>query len=277
MITGLIISDLHVGSAFAIFPDNFRLSSGGMVSLNDGQLYLLDCWNHMLDNLPRKFGFLIINGDVTDGVARKDLGRYIVEPDQDFQIRAAVKLIEPLAKRARFTYVSKGTPYHAGLGSSADEVFAERIGAVPDEWGHFASTWRVLSVEGIDIDFSHHRSISIRNDSAPLEREIQFDAMAAELKGGRSDLIVRSHGHRYAHLNIDGELGIHTPSWSLQTSFAQMSKSPNRLISRLVGGVRVNLFPSKKNGDIQDAADYIDVLGLVYPHPRVGKSIHGGG
>jgi hypothetical protein len=105
----------------------------------------------------------------------------------------------------------------------------------------------------------------------PGERELQFDRMAADLKDGSSDLILRGHGHRYVKMNVDGDLFVSTPAWSLQTDFAKMSRWPNRYLSRLIGGVRIDLFPDLKTGDIQDKEEYVKITGLVRPHPSIGK------
>ena len=276
-LTGIIVSDTHIGSAFGIFPEGYIGSTGSEITLNVGQKYLLECWDWMLEKVPRKVDFLMINGDVVDGTGRKDEGRWRVEPDPDFQVSAAKMLFlrgnPPLLNRAKRIYVSRGSAYHVETGARLDEIFAREIGATPDRMGHYASSWRILSCDGIDIDFAHHRSAHIRYESTPGEREMQFDRMIADLKGGSSDLIIRSHGHRYVKLNVDGDLFLATPAWSLQTDFAKMSKYPNRLLSRLIGGVRVDLYPELKTGGIQDKEEYVRITGLLRPHPKIGKEI----
>lgn len=278
---GVVVSDLQVGSAFGIFPAGFRASTGSIIKLNKGQKYLLKCWDWMLEQLPKRFDFLIINGEVADGIAKKDEGRWRVEPDTTFQVEAAIELFQrgspSLLKRAREVYVSRGSVYHSGIGGYLDEVFARRkeVGAVPDEWGHFASTWRILSVGGINIDFSHHRSACIRYESMTGEREMQFDRMVSDLKDGSADLILRAHGHRLVKLNVDGDLFLATPAWSIQTDYAKMSRWPNRWLSRLVGGARLDLYPDKKTAAIQDKEEYVKIIGLTYPHPKIGRTKHG--
>ena len=276
-LTGVVVSDTHVGSAFGIFPEGFTGSTGSEINLNVGQKYLLECWDWMLSKIPRRLDFLIINGDVADGPARKDEGRWRVEPDPDFQVLAARALFlrgdPPFLQRAKKVYVSRGSAYHSETGARLDEIFAREIGAEPDCMGHYASSWRILSCEGIDVDFAHHRSVHIRYESSQGERELQFDRMAADLKGGSSDLIVRSHGHRYVKLNIDGDIFVATPPWQLQTDFAKMSRYPNRWLSRVIGGVRLDFYPELKTGGIQDKEEYIKITGLVRPHPKIGKEI----
>jgi len=274
-LTGLVLSDLHVGSAFGILPQGFIGSTGSELILNQGQEYLLECWDWMLTKVPRRLDFLIINGDVADGVSRKEEGRWRVEPDPEFQVLAAKALFmrgdPPLLSRARKKYVSKGSVYHSGTSSYLDELFGREIEAEPDCMGHYASSWRLLSCEGIDIDFSHHRSTCIRYESMPGERELQFDRMVTDLKDGSSDLILRGHGHRWVKMCVDGDLFVATPAWSLQTDFAKMSRWPNRYLSRLIGGARIDLYPELKTGEIQDKEEYVRITGLLRPHPKIGK------
>jgi len=276
-LTGLIVSDTHLGDAYAVFPHGFKGSTGSVIALNEGQKYLLECWDWMIEQLPRRLDFLIVNGDVADGVARKDEGRWRVESDPEFQVLAAKALFmrgnPPLLNRAKKKYVSKGSAYHSGSGSHLDEMFGQQIKAEVDSMGHRASSWRVLSCQGIDVDIAHNRSVSIRYESSQGEREIQFDRMVADIKDGSSDLIVRSHGHRYVKLNVDGDIFVATPAWSLQTDYAKMSRYPNRWLSRLIGSVRVDLYPELKTGGLQDKEEYVKITGLTCPHPKVGKEL----
>jgi len=271
----LIVSDLQVGSAFGIFPEGFTLSTGSEYNLNTGQRYLWDCWQHMLKAFPKPDVF-ILNGEATDGLSKKLLGRYRVEPDPQWQVSAAVELVKPFVQEAGEVYVTKGTDYHTRPGGEDDEDFGIRMkefGAVPSALGHYAHDWLLLDKEGVTLDIAHARSVMIRYETTAGERELQSDAMSADLKeAGASDLIVRSHGHRYVKGNVDGELFVLTPCWSLQTEYAARSKWPNRWISRLIGGVQVDIYPKLKTGDPrQNREEFIHIKGLTYPHPRKGR------
>lgn len=278
-ITLLVLSDLQVGSAFGVFPEGFTLSTGSVYQLNTGQEYLFECWRHMAERLASP-DILVVNGEATDGLNKKLSGRHRVEPDPKWQVRAALELVRPFAEAASKVYVTKGSDYHTRPGGQDDEDFAGhlgKLGAVPSSKKHFAHDWLLLDIEGVLFDIAHHRSVMIRYESTPGEREVQFDMMAADLKqGGASDLIVRSHGHRYVSLNVEGRLYVSTPAWSLQTSYAARSKWPNRWISRLIGGVQVDIYPGLKTGDSrQDRQEFIKVTGLTYPHPQKGRLCFG--
>ena len=42
----LVVSDMHVGSAYGLLPEGFVGSTGAMLNLNMGQEYLWECWKH---------------------------------------------------------------------------------------------------------------------------------------------------------------------------------------------------------------------------------------
>jgi len=272
--TLLIISDLHVGSRWGLFPRDFQLSTGEVYQLNRGQEYLLECWEHTLAQVPKRFDVLIVNGDAINGPNPRESARDQIEQDPEWQVRAALALLEPVAKRARETYLTQGSAYHVGEAAKDEERLGWMLGAVPDPAGHYAWDWLLLDIQGVLLDISHHRSVGIRYESSFGEREMQFDRMIADVKGGSADIIIRAHGHRFLNLNVDGDLFVGLPAWQLQTRYARRSRWPNRWLSRLIGGVRVDLYPDKKTGQLQDKGDYVNVILLVYPHPSPGESYH---
>jgi len=268
--TGLIVSDLHVGSRWAIFPPDFQLSTGEIYQLNKGQEYLLACWNHMGKQLPGRFDFLIINGEHTHGKNQKEDARDLVEQAPEWQARAAVELLKPLAKRARVVLVTQGSTYHTDIGGQADEECAYLLGAYPAPDGHYAWDWALWNIDGILLDVAHRQSVTIRYEGMPLEREQQFDRISADVKGGSADIIIRAHTHTYKLLSIDGELSLSTPAWTLQDRYAKMSISPNRMLSRLLGGARLDLYPNKKTLDCKNKEEYVKASCLSYATPPIG-------
>ena len=270
----LIVSDLHVGSRWGLFPSNFQLSTGVTYTLNRGQEYLLSCWLDMQKRLPKRLDILIINGDAVQGQNTREGGRDIIEPDPQWQVRAAVELVQPLAKRAKEIYVTQGSDYHVRPGAEDDEAFAKAIGAIPDEAGHHAWDWLLLDVDNVLLDVAHHRSVVIRYETMPGEREIQFDRQVADIKGGSADIVIRSHSHRYTFINVDGDLALTTPAWQLQTRYARRSRWPNRWISRLLGGIYLEIEPGKKEPRPQDKGEYIIVRPILYSHPSPERRIY---
>jgi len=264
------ISDMHVGSRWGIFPPGFQGATGEVIQLNVGQEYLNECWEHQLKVLPKRFDILLLNGDIIHGKNKKENALHLTEQDPEWQVRAAKVLLEPLAKRARAVLATQGSPYHTGPGGWGDEALAHSLKARPDPAGHSAWDWALWNVDGVLLDVCHRESACIRYGSMPLEREQQFDRMSADIKGGSADLIIRAHIHTFQFLNADGELAVSSPAWCLQGGFAKLSISPNRKLSRLIGSVKITLFPDKKPAEPRNKGDYVSAEPIWYPTPRLG-------
>lgn len=264
----LVIADMHVGSAYGIFPPGFTLSTGHGAKLNVGQRYLLKCWQHKIKHLPNKLDYLLLMGDLINGSEHKDGGRGLTEIDPEWQTRAAQQLLEPITKRAALIYYLKGSTYHAGVSGTDEERLARTLTTTPDQWGHHSHNWLILNIQGIYLDLAHHQSVVTRYLNMPLEREIQFAQMsAADDQRPPVDLIIRAHAHRYLWLNLDGTLALSCPAWKLQDTFVQRSKLPNRRRSNIIGSTLLNLQPNKRKPATINRADYIQHTLLWYRHP----------
>ena len=268
MKTIVAIGDVHVGDRFAVAPLNFQTSLGTEHELDQGQSYLLGCFEHFQKQLPKKFDILLINGDVIQGTRQ---ARDVWEPDDVFQSRAAAELLKPLAKRARKTYVVRGTLWHGGEGNQAEELVGEALGA--EKWeSSYCHPWLHLNLDGVKLDVSHAQSIMTRYRTSSLDREIQYAPLLREW-GGEADLIIRSHSHHFSFVNIEGKLALSLPGWQLQNVFLQLSKQPSRNFPKFLGGARIDIWPKRKEGDRQDASEYITVKPILYPHPLLTQEI----
>jgi len=265
VLTEVIVSDTHVGSAYGVFPQGFRKSTGEIVRLNKGQRYLGKCWQHVLGVLPPTFDILVLNGDLTDGQNPRQMARDLTEADPEWQGRAAYELLAPLAERAGVVYATMGTTYHTGEAGTFEEQLAERLGAVPDEWGHCARDWLGLSVEGIKQDIAHAQSSMLRYKSTAAEREIQFEALAAVMKeGGTSHIIIRSHVHTYFNLFIEGTLYVSTFSFQLDSRYARLLKVKNRYLQRHIGVTVLELYPERVGKELHVA----EIKPIYFKHPK---------
>jgi len=244
-ITEVIVADTHFGSAFGLMPPDFRNSMGAVAGLNVGQKYLWECWQHALDVLPRKFDVLVLNGDLTHGQNPKELARDVTEPDPEWQQRAAYQGLLPLVERAGAVYGTMGSEYHVGVAGQWEEQLLCRLGAVPDAWGHHARDWLGLDLEGVRQDVAHSQSVFTRYRASGGEREIQFEALVSDVKGGRSHAIVRSHVHTYFEVFIEDALFLSTPAFQLSTRWARTRKMRQRFVQKYVGIVVLRLYPGR--------------------------------
>lgn len=258
-----LLADLHIGSAFAMWPPGMPLSSGGHYKLNKGQQYLLENWRRLIEELPR-FDMLIIAGDGTDGKQPAVQGRFIIEPEPLMQARALLELLQPLLKKQRRggqIFILQSSRYHDEDGAAMD-FLGQAIGAEKDAGGHYSHPWLLLEWNKIIFDIAHSQSFTIRYRGMPLEREGQFSDMA----GLQADAIIRAHTHACQWQYIEGanrlplRLELSLPALQLQSAFAASSKTPNRLISRNLGMVL-----------LEASSDWIDVRPYLFPHPPLRR------
>ena len=257
-----IIADLHVGSAFAPWPIGEANSAGCRVEPNVGQRYLNAHWQRIAGEVPA-FDVLVLGGDIIGGGEPKAEGRWAVEPDPGYQCKAAEALLAPylakLVQGGEVVYIA-GTEYHEGPEASDIEALARRLGAKEDRYGHCAQTWVVRDWGGWRVDIAHRQGLSQRMPLGSNSVEGQYSDMNAL----QADIIIRSHSHRASWAYEEGankhpfRLLVSTPAWQLQTRHAQRSTHPNRLWSRNLGLMILELTP--------DAAW---VRPYVFDHPRM--------
>lgn len=256
-----IIADIHVGSAFGPIPLKFVSSNGNLIQPNIGQKYLLRNWLRIADEIPN-LDVLILNGDIIDGQQPKAQGRYICEPDPQFQARAALELLQPYLAKSQIIYCTEGTEYHEGESATWAEWLAREIKAEAYQHGHYAWDWLLLEIGGLQFDIAHRQSFFLRYRATALEREMQFSAMLEST----ADVIVRSHTHQYAVLQMpcDGgiQFGISTPGWQLQSHYARTSYSPNRLYPLRLGIIAIII----ENDRVR-----VDDYTFAHPPPRRAK------
>lgn len=266
----VFVSDMHVGSAYAVFPERFKLSTGSIGHLNVGQRYLWDCWQDFLERLPKQFNILILNGDIINGQNKKESAADLTEVDPAWQQRAALSLLEPLAERAGKIWMTQGSTYHSGEVGRWEEQLARELGAEPDDWGHYAWDWLLLDVEGVKLDIAHSQSVVLRYVGMPLEREQQFDKIIQDWKGGSANVIVRSHAHRYVETHVELQQAVGTASWQLQPRYVRRGRIPNRQFSRYVGGLWMELLPE----NVGKPEYCAEIHPTLYRHPQMRRACY---
>lgn len=272
-LTALVLADLHAGSAYALWPRKFKRSTGHVVQLNRGQRYLHKCWDDMLERLPSRLDYLILDGDMIEGQQPKQQARDLTDVDPQWQAMAAKHFLEPLAARATEVRCTMGTDYHGGEQAQWEEWIAQQLGAVPDDWGHHAADWLLLDIGGVQLDVAHALSVAM-NTTYPLERELRFALMIDDERPD-VDVIIRAHTHLYRWLVIDGRLMCGLPAWKLQGRHVRRSRMPNRFYSRLLGSLLLRIYPGRKARNVINREDFIEHEALTYRHPPL-KAAKGG-
>lgn len=273
---GLILSDLHIGSMWSMWPKDLRLSNGTLPILNQGQDYLLECYEDLKERVPKRLDFLFLGGDLVEGKNSAEEGAWLTESHPSWQTRAAIEILEPLVDRAKYVYVIGGSKYHVGRGFEFEESLAQHLHSEQNAFGGFVWPWLNISVDGVHLDISHRQSVMMRYKSTPLEREIQFsNNIIPDIKED-CDAIYRAHAHMYVDLNVDGQVSVSLPPWKLPDYFAQTTVSPNRTISRLFGAVLVTIKPDIKAAGEPNAGEYVLNKFLSYRNPGIKVETLGG-
>jgi len=257
----LLLADMHVGSRWGIFPAHCHGSLDTDIQLNTSQQYLLACWERMVQEVSQHDKILLVLvGDIIDGQNLRQEGRFLCEPDPQFQARAARVLLAPLLERATKVYLTRGTPYHTGSAGQDEEFLGEIIGAEKGTDGRCVRGWLLLRIGNVLLDIAHRQSYSLRYRSTTLERELGF---ALERIGAGQDMIaklciVRAHTHIFRLVDDGSNLVISLPSWKLQDEYAQTSVAPNRTLPAWLGAVGLHF----QGGEISNVIKYL------FPHPR---------
>ena len=122
-----IFSDMHVGSAFAILPDNYKTKRGNLIHLNEGQERLLEHW-HFCRRICNKHNVdtVVLDGDILQGLNYKNLGEGLILSELSEQKRAAIELLKPICKGRTVIGVS-GTHYHDSRDTKMEEDLIKEL------------------------------------------------------------------------------------------------------------------------------------------------------
>jgi len=170
------------------------------------QRVLWEWFSRKIDAL-RPIDYLFVNGDAIDGKGERSGGTEQLEADRSKQAEIAAEVIRFIA--APSVVMIYGTPYHVGKEedwerSVATAVGAEKIGG--HEW---------VDVNGLVFDLKHKVGSSQipHGRYTAVAREALWNLVWSSHDGQpRSDVIVRSHVHYFAHCGNSDSLALTTPA-----------------------------------------------------------------
>lgn len=209
-----LVSDLHVGSRYAVFPERYSSEGGNDLSamMNSGQKKILEYWNDFLrvcKDLKVDSVFLV--GDATSGMNPKEFGLFMMTTDLDEQIEAAEVLLKPLF-RGRKAAVWSGTPYHEALTTNikVHKKIAEDLGATfmgPIANVRLKPTGRIANV-------THKSSGAVIYPETAMGRDIMLFKEAEALGYiPKIDVIIRGHRHQWNYIHKNYLHYIQLPCW----------------------------------------------------------------
>jgi hypothetical protein len=205
----LVVSDLHVGSRYAVMPSVF-----GNFRANKVQKQILKKWREMC-KAEKKPDYLVVNGDAVDGVGYASNGKEQWTTDKGEQIDAAVELVKEIdCDNVLVTYGSK---YHTEENLNLDEAFARQVGAKHHGWEIS------LNPEGTKshMHFSHQISVSTsvwQYRTTPLAKEL-VAALLNENVLPKYDVIGRAHAHYFCQVAFTSSMAFVGPCWQTRTPY----------------------------------------------------------
>jgi len=187
----LVLSDLHVGSVFGIFPRGFKTKQGNEIKLNEGQCALLYYFDKMIDDID-KIDCLFLLGDLVQGLNVKESGRFVMPCDFDIQIDACIFLLKKIVKKFKKIKILgiSGSPYHTSDIFSPEKYIIEELG------GKFLNMIATVNLNDYYINISHGVSAAIIYRTTIMEREMFFSSLSEySQKIKKIEIFVRGHWH----------------------------------------------------------------------------------
>lgn len=217
----LCISDMHVGHKLALMPPVLKAFDVNanrqlLFKASKVQLKIWDEWAKMCkDN--SKVDYLVINGDLCDGVNYHGRGEGCWSTEAEAQVAACNELLDMV--KARRTLITQGSGYHTGHNPSLDAYVANKRGAAFDNE-------IMLAAGGLQFWFKHEVPISSSPDRRPNTLAGAFrDADYYEAEYGRTNVVVRGHAHYYVDVRFADIHGVVLPGWKGKDAFQAKLKS----------------------------------------------------
>lgn len=205
----VVISDLHCGHCVGLTPPNWQSPLGVYGDKTaDMQKVLWSNYRKEIDAV-KPIDVLICNGDMIDGKGKRSGGTELITSDTNKQVDMAAECIEHCeAKSIVMTY---GTPYHVSdSGNDDEDNLARKVGA--KEIGSHG----FYDIEGYLFDVKHKPtgSSSIpHGEATPLLRDWLSNMLWKDMElQPRSDIIIRSHVHKYLQVDNDHTIAFTTPA-----------------------------------------------------------------
>lgn len=218
------ISDTHVGSKYAIFPEKFETYNGNVIKASKLQLEILKFWNFFISKCKEfNVDSVIHLGDAIEGYNKKEAGFGLSLSNIDDQVDCCVQILEPLVRNRKF-YIISGTTYHESFETKIHKNIAHKLNGI---YCGYLNNLKIKKPD-ITINIAHKSSNAMIYLSTMLDREVLFLKMSeAYGKFPKVDLVVRGHLHLYANVNVRDMKILQLPCWK--------AYQPNALFTGILG------------------------------------------
>jgi hypothetical protein len=204
------LCDFHFGSAYGLFPPEYKLESGTVIKQNPGQKKLWVFWEKAkLICDEWKVDTVAFLGDLVQGVHKKGFGAGNILVELDDQADCAEEVLHPVCKGRKVVGVS-GTEYHDAKLLRIEKRIIENLG------GQYCGYIINGVIEGTKRRFNlaHGSSQSMIYRETVAAREVLFFREAEALgKLPHFDLVARGHNHIYRHLDLPKCHYVLCPCW----------------------------------------------------------------
>ncbi len=250
-----VISDLHIGSTVALFPERYVTPDGQTLYASPAQRWILGNWNRYwaeFHSIKAKKKSIIVNGEFCEGVHHNITQ---IAGTAELMEEIAVSMLKPHVAKVDALFVVKGSEAHSKPGGTSDEAVARELGAKPcTGTGARASYhWRI-NAGGVFLDCTHH----ITGSGTPWTRGNNLRRVVLEHLFGTfernerpANILIRSHVHGYNTWEQNGCRAYVTPSWKLSDAHAH-KVAPGNILP--IGGLIIKI--SKGRGDVEPRLFY---------------------
>jgi hypothetical protein len=254
------ISDLHVGSRYAVCPDKWQAPEGQWLIPSAGQVALNDSFGKFIEKCKElNVDTVLVNGDAMHGQNVMENGVGLSTSTMDEQIEMCVRVLRPLAKGRKLLMVG-GSGYHKSVrGLNPEKMVCDSLGGIwlgPLANIQFSPSARVFNVH-------HGQSAAFIYREMLAGREILFSKWAqGSGRLPKFDVIVRGHLHSFMHIHENDIHYLQLPCW--------MAFEPSKITLKLyakmtpdIGGIIVRI----------DREERIIPWHFLYPTPHIADPV----
>ena len=239
------ISDMHVGSLFALWPDEYVIEGTGgkedgtKIVAGKSQRIIRQYYEDFIAREIKDADIILLLGDLAQGNNRKEYGRDITTAELSAQKRVCTEFLKPVCA-GRPTYGVSGSKYHQALETSLDRDITESVG------GKFVGLLKHLKVfEDYIIQIAHGGSSGgVLYEGTLLDRDLGLMMRAEGQKKipYHVSLIVRGHRHTYRYFEWEEIAYLALPCWQAWTPWFPLVEKYGKW-QPTFGGVVVDFWP----------------------------------
>ena len=264
-----IIADVHAGSRYAVFPEDFVTKEGNELRINEGQRQILNSWNDFVSKLKsRNINALFLLGDMVQGKNPKEFGIDLMTPDLDEQKSAVYELLSPFEKDIREGKITlavvSGSGYHEAGDTRIHKDITNYLTGIQDAPSFYGLVAN-LQIRSKILNIQHGSSNAYMYRSSIMEREEIFTRVAeAEGRLPHIDAYIKGHWHRFEVLKTAHMLMLQVPGWSAFIPWRGAMKGYAR-------------FQPDIGGCVLTITGYNDMVveEFLYPCPNIADAVKG--